>query len=1295
MKNEIEISFLKQLYLVAACLLFISFVNAQQPKLILPIGHTSGVFTAAFSNDGKKVVTASADHTAKVWDAQSGMLLFDLRGHDELITCATFSPDGKKILTASSDAVAKIWNAQSGMLLYDLQGHEYGISIAKFSADGKKIITASESEVKIWNAQNGQLLTYLKGAFNGMANIAFSVDGKKILMSCNDGTAKMWDAQSGMMLADLQKLNNGKGIYRTGFSPDGKWIVTASDDGTAKIWNAVSLAPLVELKGHTYMITSVSFSPDSKKVLTISNDGTAKIWEVQSGKDFVSLKGPVYKSTHACFSPDGKTIITTNREMYVSGVYDDTTAKIWDAGSGELLAELKHLNAVNSASYSPDGKKIITASDDYTAKIWDAQSGNLLTDLKGHTFAVESALFSPDGKKILIGGERALIWDVANGALLNDLKGHTGSVSSACFSPDGNKILTASYDRTAKIWDVASGRLLADLRGHTSSVTDASFSPDGKRVITISNLGYKTDTVAKIWDTQSGYLLINLKGHKYAVTSASFSPDGKYIVTASIDMTVKVWDASNGLLLVDLKGHTGSVSSACFSPDGNKILTASNDSTAKIWDAKTGVLLFDLQGHNFYVHCASFSPDGKYILTASMDGIKIWDAVSGTHHGDLKGPFNWIRKASFSPDGKKIIGIAETDLDASTVEIWDVQNGAFPDVLKVPAVRVKSASFSPDGKMIITTSVDNICRIWNAADGALQYTFFAVDSSDYLIVDKDNRYDGTPNARKLLYFSCGTELIGLDQVKDQLWVPNLAERINKGETVNAPKLSDLDICGLLPEVEDIGGNGIYKFKITPRRGGLGVTVLFINNNETKRYKAEELKKTTTGYELTIPKDVIEPYLVSGKQNPVTVKCYTAKNDITSRGIVVIADETKKEIIVPKLYAVVVGVSDYKSTALHLNYAAKDAQDIGNAISISASKLLNKDGKEHVFIYNFNTGKERYSYPDKKSITQIFDTIAKKATANDILLVFFAGHGTVDVDKNNKKQFYFLTSDASSFNNIGESGISSKELIDWIQPKNIKAQKRILIMDACNSGQAINDISENKDLMAVRSTDAGDAKKEIERLNDQSGMFILSASSSTQSAYEFSKYSQGLLTYTLLKAIKQQPDILEENKYLNLSRWFSAAKKSVGDIMNQLGNKGRQEPQLVTNTNFNIGIVDDDVVSKIKLADEKPMFARSEFRKAGLRSDDLKLRLLVDKELNDISSRGNDNDIIYRSDYDGADAYSLSGDYKVEDKNFLVSVSLLKGGNEIKRFDVKGRTDDLQKLAEEIVKKALEGVGKNK
>ena len=176
-----------------------------------------------------------------------------------------------------------------------------------------------------------------------------------------------------------------------------------------------------------------------------------------------------------------------------------------------------------------------------------------LTSMPGHTDVVETASFSSDGMRLVTASRDgpAQVWDVASGHLLLSLEGHTAPVHSASFSPDGTRLVTASWDTTAKVWDVASGHLLLSLEGYTAPVVSASFSPDGTRLVTVSR-----DTTAKVWDVASGHLLLSLEGHTGLVLSASFSPDGTRLVTASNDKTAKVWDVASGHLLLSLEGHT-------------------------------------------------------------------------------------------------------------------------------------------------------------------------------------------------------------------------------------------------------------------------------------------------------------------------------------------------------------------------------------------------------------------------------------------------------------------------------------------------------------------------------------------------------------------------------------------------------------------------------------------------------------------------------------------------------------------------------------------------------------------
>jgi hypothetical protein len=725
-----------------------------------------------------------------------------------------------------------------------------------------------------------------------------------------------------------------------------------------------------------------------------------------------------------------------------------------------------------------------------------------------------------------------------------------------------------------------------------------------------------------------------------------------------------------------------------------KIVTASKDSTAKIWDVYNGNLIANLKEDNEELFYAIYSPDGLKIVTNSGNNFTIWDSKTFKIIYKFSSPFyssEW--KFDMNPDGSRLI--------ASTIEgfflIWDINSGKLISKFHDKENIIWDAKFSPDGNRVVTASEDGSAKIWDANTGDLLYSFIAVDSTDYLVYDKYYRFDGTEGARKMLYFTCGTEIIELDQIKDQLWVPGLAERIMKGETIEAKKLEDLDICNLIPQVEEqtsLNGQE-YIFNILPQRGGIGKTILYVNGYPVKTYLANELIKTNTGYQLRIARSEVTSNFIAGQSNQVSVRSFIANNSIGSRGGRVIdSDLEKQKPPAPNLYAVMIGVSDYKGDELDLKYAAKDANDLSSALSISARKLLNYDEQEHVFVYNLTTNEGKYKLPEKEAIRKLLQEIGTKTKPNDILVLFFAGHGVMAGESS--KQFYFLTADASASTateNPSEVGISMLELMEWVKLQNINAQKRILILDACNSGQAIKDFvkigGSEQGYVAARSDERSQQIKAIDKLNDQTGFTILSASASSQSAYEMGRYSQGLLTYSLLRAIKLQPDILEQGKYLDVSRWFGAAEKTVVDISNNSGQ--RQEPQVVSSNNFNLGVVDEEVLRKIVLPQEKPLFGPVNLQNEDetISSDDLELGKLIQNEMADISSRNIDANILFDMKLKSDELWTISGRYEIQNKKISVRVNVKQGKQTPKyRFEMTGNTDNLKELSESIVRKTI-------
>ena len=246
---------------------------------------------------------------------------------------------------------------------------------------------------------------------------------------------------------------------------------------------------------------------------------------------------------------------------------------------------------VTTCKFSPDSKRIVSASWDNTLKLWDAESGTALATLRGHSGRVNACAYSPDGGRIVSGSGCAgfsnhldytvRIWDAASGAQLTTLEGHTRDVTACAYSPDGSRILSASRDKSLRLWDAKSGAELLVLNGHTDEVDTFSYSPDAKRIVSASK-----DKTLSIWDAEAGLQLGVLSGHEDRVLDCAYSPGGHHIISASADRTLRIWDAESGAELGRLSGHSDVVNGCAYSPDGGLIVSTSWDRTLRIWDPR-------------------------------------------------------------------------------------------------------------------------------------------------------------------------------------------------------------------------------------------------------------------------------------------------------------------------------------------------------------------------------------------------------------------------------------------------------------------------------------------------------------------------------------------------------------------------------------------------------------------------------------------------------------------------------------------------------------------------------------
>lgn len=441
------------------------------------VGHTDAINDVAFSPDGARLATASWDDQALIWDAQTGDQLLPIVGHDGWVRGVEWSADGRTLATSSWDRTARLWDADTGKELLRLTGHLGWIQGIAFDPS----------------------CSTPPGSATPGCNL-------RLATASEDGTARVWSLTAGRDLWTFNRPHEGASVEGIAVDPAGETIATAGLDGVARLWDTASGQLQMELAhpctSNTESVDQeacglrdVAFSADGQRVATAGNDRTAIVWDAATGEKIETIEGHDGVVVGVAFSPDGSRLATAS---------SDYTARVWDLQTGEQLLELgPHPSRVNAVAYSPDGKWLATASNndttgvqakvDWDVAIWDAENGDLLRTLDAHRAEVYDVDFSPDGRRLATASvdETAKVWDAATGKELLELPGHVDRIQSIAFSDDqrGDIIATGSWDRTTRLWDGRTGDLWRTLRGAEKRVRDVTFYREGDVLVTADEEG--------------------------------------------------------------------------------------------------------------------------------------------------------------------------------------------------------------------------------------------------------------------------------------------------------------------------------------------------------------------------------------------------------------------------------------------------------------------------------------------------------------------------------------------------------------------------------------------------------------------------------------------------------------------------------------------------------------------------------------------------------------------------------------------------------------------------------------
>jgi WD40 repeat protein len=349
---------------------------------------------------------------------------------------AAYSPDGRTIITAGPDFAARLWDADTGKVVGVPMKHDGEVNTVAYCPNGNRVVTGSGTvlskvgEARLWDGLTGAAVGEPMKHAGPVTTVAFSPDGNRLLTGSDDKTGRIWDVQSQKAIG--VPLQHADAVIGSAWSPDGSVVITASADNTARLWNARSGAPIGNAMEHRGALTAVAFSPDGRTVVTGSADKTARLWNTSNGKVVGARMIHSDRVTAVAFSPNGTSVLTGS---------SDNTARMWDGRTGRPLGEpMQHNSAVHAVAYSRDGATVLTGSGDGRARFWDVRTCKPI-GLPMPPIRIRPA-------SALSGSETSLTTAISNAAAHD----YRWAVDSVAWSPNGSTIVTVDEEKTGRIW---------------------------------------------------------------------------------------------------------------------------------------------------------------------------------------------------------------------------------------------------------------------------------------------------------------------------------------------------------------------------------------------------------------------------------------------------------------------------------------------------------------------------------------------------------------------------------------------------------------------------------------------------------------------------------------------------------------------------------------------------------------------------------------------------------------------------------------------------------------------------
>ncbi|MEY4931517.1 MAG: hypothetical protein RI909_2241 [Bacteroidota bacterium] len=1009
-------------------------------------------------------------------------------------------------------------------------------------------------------AQAPRIVINPQGHAGKVHNLIFTPDGNRLISISEDKTIRMWNVQTGEQIKKFEsQIGDGyEGmLYASALSPDGKLLAVGGYQVSTEKENYVIIIDIEKGQqvataiGHTDVITTLSFSGSGQFLASGSADGTVRIWKMENFPTLITtatldIGMPV---SNLSFNRMTQELAVASESKDIL-VFPLAGLKKGEKNFSPKMLH-KHKGTLNELAYSPDGAYLASSSFENELILWNSD-GAVVKDIDKLKHPITALAFSFDGKILAALDEtgKGMTYTVPTGSKLTEFTGHDNVVFSAVFSPStsGNYMVASGGGNNNEIilWNPINGLTIRKIKGKGSPIHQLAFG-NGYELFLSREMGNPDKPNFK-----SSFDFTSFTINRNPTRTPSVAPLPKDIFQTGVNSIA----LPKGKIIQTDELTDGRILDYRALADGGVVVAS--DFSLKQFD-KNGYLNKEFIGHSGAVRTVTVSEDGKFLASGGEDqSIIIWK----------------LSETGFAPSMRSIFDTPE----------WSEYFASLP-VDSLTTETTKKAWLD-----VIAFLKANGQKVYKEIDAKYKTLGEVLIPYATLFLAEDNEWVcWTPRG----YFSCssaGSQYFGwhmnrgierladfydADQYFEILYRPKeMGKSINEGKRVeeimreSGERIFDLGrlhrpsvaffenyaSINTTDAIHYINGELVTQAQTMPVNieiydGGGGVKEVNIYDND------KLIIRDTTVVTKGEGDKIVRPYMLemTNDENEFKVKVINHYK-VESRADVLTIQYKGEIIATSSLYILSVGINKYQNSAYDLNYAQADAQAFTQKVVEQNKGIFRAIHKTEIYDADATRG----------NILKGFKNIVAKAKAEDVFVFYYAGHGTIDEENGNG--FYLVPTDVTKL--YGDTEQLTKKCISDEELKNnltlVKAQKQIVLMDACHSGAAVAN-------MKVRA--AASDEKAIVTLARSSGVVILASSGSKQFATEFEDLHHGTFTYALLEALDGKADRGDGQVTINEIKLYMDER--VPELTKQYGGKSQYPTSYITGNDFPISVPKKD------------------------------------------------------------------------------------------------------------------------